>query len=675
MSHNGDDKYLRHGSTAHVGGTHSRRVQADLLCLVPAVVDAQQPRLLEDLLELGVDGGEGVGEGDGHALGLTVDAAADDRELEVPLPRRFGVDEGLEHLAAVVDISAVVSEWLVVDNHLPISLGYVHLCLATLPLAVAEVAVGHFSVGLLDLIEGILGLFEGEELELHLWADGAVSDVVLVHPLPVLVEDAEVVEVGVPVEVHGHLVERELHGGRGRELHEFALAELDAVHCLFLEVLSVEDLLHVQLGPDQHFLAHDPLLNRRCRGLSQVIVCVEPVLRLVLHDVGHDLDRYFLECDVDLLVDVLEVGLDHEVVLLVLMQEGVDDLVLVADVHGQVVGSDHRLHLDLLLLLHLVEGAQEEELVDALLDVPVLGLERSVACNAGLHLSREAAAVVEVEVGVDRHCFLDCLSVLGVVGGDEGAVGHRLLVYLLLDLGDLAVEVLQDPAEGDLLQLLLGDLAAFPLERALRSAEEGLDFREGEVGVALARTLPLLDEPDEGVVDQQPAQSVLHVLLLQRRQVKSEDLDQLDLGLGLELTHEGHGQVLELPDHVVSDLLLPLEDLDEAVEVLVQAQRKPSLLVELIIALLLVVVPLQHWLEVDIVFDLLLEPSVALLIIDGELTRLDVLVLDVVDVEVLLPQIGVDGVELEEVLAADGLVPEAQEGGMQQPQHHLVVVK
>lgn len=51
------------------------------------------------------------------------------------------------------------------------------------------------------------------------------------------------------------------------------------------------------------------------------------------------------------------------------------------------------------------------------------------------------------------------------------------------------------------------------------------------------------------------------------------------------------------------------------------------------------------------------------------------LVLDIVDVEVLLTEIRVDGVELEEVLPADGLVSETQQGGMQQSQHQLVVVK
>lgn len=102
-----------------------------------------------------------------------------------------------------------------------------------------------------------------------------------------------------------------------------------------------------------------------------------------------------------------------------------------------------------------------------------------------------------------------------MVGGDEGAIGQRFLVDFFLDLRDFVVEVLQDLAEGYFLQLLLGDLAALLLQRALRRVEEGLNLREGEVGVALARALPLLDEADEGVVDEQSAQPVLHVLLLQ----------------------------------------------------------------------------------------------------------------------------------------------------------------
>lgn len=50
------------------------------------------------------------------------------------------------------------------------------------------------------------------------------------------------------------------------------------------------------------------------------------------------------------------------------------------------------------------------------------------------------------------------------------------------------------------------------------------------------------------------------------------------------------------------------------------------------------------------------------------------LVLNIVDIEVLLPEVWVDGVELEEVLATDGIASETQEAGMQQSQHHLVVV-
>lgn len=158
------------------------------------------------------------------------------------------------------------------------------------------------------------------------------------------------------------------------------------------------------------------------------------------------------------------------------MQQRVDDLILVADVQGQVVGSYNRVYLDLLLLLHLVERPKEEEFVYALLDVPILSLKWSVACDAGLDFGWKASAVVEVEVGVNRHCFLHCLSVLGMVGRDEGAIGQRFLVDFFLNLCDFVVEVLQDLAEGDFLQLFLRNLAALLLQRVLGVVEEGLNL-------------------------------------------------------------------------------------------------------------------------------------------------------------------------------------------------------
>lgn len=136
-----------------------------------------------------------------------MDAASDYGELEVPLPRSLSINQRLEHLSAMVHIPAVISKRLVVDNHLPGSLTDIHLSLCALPLSITEVPIGHLRAALLNLIERILGFLQREEFELHFGVDGAISDVVLVDSLPVLVEDAEVVEVGVPVEVHRHLVE------------------------------------------------------------------------------------------------------------------------------------------------------------------------------------------------------------------------------------------------------------------------------------------------------------------------------------------------------------------------------------------------------------------------------------------------------------------------------------
>lgn len=141
-----------------------------------------------------------------------MDSAADNGKFEVPLSRCFGVNERLEDLSTMIDISTVISKWLVIDDHLPVSLRDINLSLAAFPLTIAEVSIRHFGVGLLHLVQRILGLLKREKLEFHLRADGSISDVVLVHSLSVLVEDAEVIEICVSVEIHGHFVERKFHG-------------------------------------------------------------------------------------------------------------------------------------------------------------------------------------------------------------------------------------------------------------------------------------------------------------------------------------------------------------------------------------------------------------------------------------------------------------------------------
>ena len=142
-----------------------------------------------------------------------MDAATYNSELEVPLSSSLSVDQRLERLSAMVNVSTVVSKWLVVDNNFSASLTDVHFSLATLSLAVSEVSIGHLCVNFFDLVQRIFGFLQGEELELHLRADGAISDVVLVDSFPVLVEDAEVIKVCMSVEIHWHFVEREFHGG------------------------------------------------------------------------------------------------------------------------------------------------------------------------------------------------------------------------------------------------------------------------------------------------------------------------------------------------------------------------------------------------------------------------------------------------------------------------------
>lgn len=104
-------------------------------------------------------------------------------------------------------------------------------------------------------------------------------------------------------------------------------------------MLRVEHFLHIQFGPDEHFLAHRSLLE-----LGGSRRCIATVIQLVLHQIGNHTDRYLLQRDIDLSVYIFEVWFDQQIVLPILVEDGVDHLVLVADVHGQVVGTNHVLY-------------------------------------------------------------------------------------------------------------------------------------------------------------------------------------------------------------------------------------------------------------------------------------------------------------------------------------------
>lgn len=64
--------------------------------------------------------------------------------------------------------------------------------------------------------------------------------------------------------------------------------------------------------------------------------------------------------------------------------------------------------------------------------------------------------------------------------------------------------------------------------------------------------------------------------------------------------HQTHDQLLELSHHVATHLLLPLEDLDEVVEVLVDANGEAELAVDLLLALGLSVVLLVDGSQVNL---------------------------------------------------------------------------
>lgn len=82
-------------------------------------------------------------------------------------------------------------------------------------------------------------------------------------------------------------------------------------------------------------------------------------------------------------------------------------------------------------------------------------------------------------------------------------------------------------------------------------------------------------------------------------------------------------------------------------------KREACLLIELVVSSLVIIGPFSNRSQEDLFREFLLKLLVASLIVDCQLSSLDVLILDVVDIEVLLALIGVDRVQLEEVLPAD----------------------
>lgn len=97
-------------------------------------------------------------------------------------------------------------------------------------------------------------------------------------------------------------------------------------------------------------------------------------------------------------------------------------------------------------------------------------------------------------------------------------------------------------------------------------------------------------------------------------------------------------------------------------------QGEACLLIELVVSSLIIVSPFSNWSQEDLFREFFLKSLVASLIVDYQLSSLDVLILDVVDIEVLLALIRVDRVKLEEVLPTNS-TPKSVEPS-QQHQHH-----
>ena len=114
----------------------------------------------------------------------------------------------------MVDICKIVRKGLLIDGNLAGPFGQEHFSLTALPLPVSVVLIDYLLL-LFDALEGVLGCFEREELELELRVDGGISHVVPVDLLSVFGEDVEILEILMSVQVEGHLVEAHFQSGCG----------------------------------------------------------------------------------------------------------------------------------------------------------------------------------------------------------------------------------------------------------------------------------------------------------------------------------------------------------------------------------------------------------------------------------------------------------------------------
>ncbi len=149
----------------------------------------------------------------------------------------------------MINISAIVSKWLIVNNHLSCSFCKVNFGFSTLSFSIAIVSIWYL-IGLFHFLQSILRLFKGEEFELDFRIDCSIRYVVFVYSFPILIEYSKIVQVCMAIKVHWHLIKTELHRDWRWQFNELALFKFDTTNIFFFIMVWIKNFLDIQVSPN-----------------------------------------------------------------------------------------------------------------------------------------------------------------------------------------------------------------------------------------------------------------------------------------------------------------------------------------------------------------------------------------------------------------------------------------
>lgn len=126
-------------------------------------------------------------------------------ELQIVLSCCLGEYQRFKGLSSVIEISEIVSDWLVVYYHLSVAFNHKDLGFACFSSGVSVKFIWKF-FGFFDFLEFGLSLFERKEFELKFRIDHLIRKIILIHFLSVFSENREVVKIRMSVQIKRHFV-------------------------------------------------------------------------------------------------------------------------------------------------------------------------------------------------------------------------------------------------------------------------------------------------------------------------------------------------------------------------------------------------------------------------------------------------------------------------------------